>query len=161
VWGDDELYQTHFIFNPYGHGWHLDRRRFDRMLAQAAQRGGARLLCGAQVTACLPLADSCWQGEIASGRRKRWARAKLLVDATGRAAALARWQGAKRLNSDRLVGLAGVLAAAAPANDTAACDACTLVEACADGWWYSALLPGGRLIAVYLTDADLLRCRHG
>ena len=25
---------------------------------------------------------------------------------------------------------------------------CTLVEACADGWWYSALLPGRRLIAV-------------
>jgi hypothetical protein len=24
-----------------------------------------------------------------------------------------------------------------------------LVEACADGWWYSALLPGQRLIAVY------------
>ena len=35
-------------------------------------------------------------------------------------------------------------------------DACTLVEACADGWWYSAWLPDARLMAVYMTDADLL-----
>ena len=35
----------------------------------------------------------------------------ILIDATGRAAALARRQGAKRLNADRLVGLAGVLVA--------------------------------------------------
>ena len=41
------------------------------------------------------------------------------------------------------------------------CDSCTLVEACADGWWYSALLPGGRLMAVYMTDADLLRRQRG
>ena len=50
VWGEEELYQTHFIFNPYGQGWHLDRQRFDAMLAQAARQAGARLCCGAQVT---------------------------------------------------------------------------------------------------------------
>jgi 2-polyprenyl-6-methoxyphenol hydroxylase-like FAD-dependent oxidoreductase len=44
---------------------------------------------------------------------------------------------------------------------TDACDCCTLVEACADGWWYSALLPDNRLMAVYMTDADLLRRQHG
>ena len=40
VWGEDELYETHSIFNAYGQGWHLDRQRFDTMLAQAAEKPG-------------------------------------------------------------------------------------------------------------------------
>ena len=167
VWGDDELYQTHFIFNPYGQGWHLDRQRFDAMLAQAARQAGAHLYCGAQVTSCLPLAGDRWQvaftSGVASSRRQHQLRATFLIDATGRAAVLARRQGANRLNADRLVGLAGVLAARSRESDRPEdeCDSCTLVEACADGWWYSALLPGRRLMAVYMTDADLLRRHRG
>ena len=132
------------------------------MLAQAARQAGAHLYCGAQVTSCLPLAGDRWQVAFTSGiRRQHQLRATFLIDATGRAAVLARRQGANRLNADRLVGLAGVLAARPRASDGPenGCDSCTLVEACADGWWYSALLPAGRLMAVYMTDADLLR-RH-
>ncbi|HEY6995399.1 MAG TPA: FAD-dependent oxidoreductase [Xanthobacteraceae bacterium] len=166
AWGEEELYQTHFIFNPYGQGWHLDRQRFDAMLARAAPQSGAHLCCGARVTSCLPLAGGGWQVEftadLAPAGRPHRIRTKFLVDATGRAAALARRQGAKRLNADRLIGLAAVLSAR-PQSDRRAntCDCCTLVEACADGWWYSALLPGGRLIAVYMTDSDLLRRHRG
>ena len=38
VWGHEELYENHFIFHPYGHGWHLDRQRFDD--ARANRREG-------------------------------------------------------------------------------------------------------------------------
>jgi flavin-dependent dehydrogenase len=167
VWGDDEPYETHFIFNPYGQGWHLDRQRFDAMLARAARQASARLYCGAQVTSCLPLAGDRWEvsftAGVASSRRQHRLHARFLIDATGRTAALARRQGAKRLNADRLVGLAAMLAARSRKSGRSdeECDSRTLVEACADGWWYSALLPGGRLMAVYMTDADLLRRRRG
>jgi flavin-dependent dehydrogenase len=167
VWGDDELYQTHFIFNPNGQGWHLDRQRFDRMLAQAARQAGAHLYCGAKVTSCPPLAGDRWQvaftSGVASSRQEHQLRARFLIDATGRAAVLARRQGANRLNADQLVGLASVLEARSRESDGPEdeCDSCTLVEACTDGWWYSALLPGRRLMAVYMTDADLLRRQRG
>ncbi len=121
VWGEDELYQTHFIFNPYGQGWHLDRQRFDTMLVQAARQAGARLYCDAQVASCLPLAGDRWQvaftSGVAAGRGQHQLRAMFLIDATGRAAVLARWQGSKRLNADRLVGLASVLAARSRESD--------------------------------------------
>jgi flavin-dependent dehydrogenase len=163
AWGEAELYQTHFVLNAYGQGWHLDRRTFDHMLAGAVRESGACLHCDAEATSCVR-SDGWWQFSFtvgdASGRRDHGLRARYLVDATGRAAVLARRQGAKRLNTDRLVGLSGVLAARAQREGADACDPCTLVEACADGWWYSALLPGRRLIAVYLTDADLLRRHH-
>ena len=35
-------------------------------------------------------------------------------------------------------------------------DATTLIEAMDCGWWYSALLPNGRLVAAWFTDPDLL-----
>jgi flavin-dependent dehydrogenase len=75
-----------------------------------------------------------------------------VIDATGRAAVLAAQLGARRLVFDRLVGVVG-LARLRPGENA---DTRTLVEADADGWWYSARIPGSRLVICYLTDADLL-----
>ena len=163
VWGEEELQEQHFIFNPHGHGWHLDRQSFDLMLAQAAGRSGARVYCDAQVGSCLRLASDAdrnegWQVEFTCGGRRSQLRAKLLIDATGRVATLARRQGAKRVNADRLVGLVGLLTVRSSESEG---DARTLVESSADGWWYSALLPKQRLIAVYMTDGDLLPRQSG
>ena len=171
VWGEDEPFESHFIFNANGHGWHLDRQRFDAMLATAADSAGARLYRGARLRSCLPLTRG-WQIELTSDapddRRVHRIEARLVVDATGRGAAFARQQGAKRFAVDRLVGLAGVVAprtrgrgCPTAAHNDCGGDAWTLVEACSDGWWYSALLPTGRWIAVYMTDADLLQRGRG
>lgn len=163
AWGEEELYEQHFIFNPHGHGWHLDRQSFDSMLAQTAERSGARVYCDAQVGSCLRRAADAgrnegWQVEFTCGGQRSQLRAKFLIDATGRAATLARQQGAKRINADRLVGLVGLLNTRSSESEG---DTRTLVEASADGWWYSALLPQQRLIAVYMTDADLLPRQSG
>ncbi|WP_206286128.1 hypothetical protein, partial [Pseudomonas viridiflava] len=36
----------------------------------------------------------------------------------------------------------------------------SLVEAIPAGWWYSAPLPDGRMVAVLMTDADLLQASN-
>ena len=51
VWGDGEPYENHFVFHPHGRGWHLDRARFDRMLAAAAAERGVAVRIDARVTA--------------------------------------------------------------------------------------------------------------
>jgi flavin-dependent dehydrogenase len=48
AWGGSDLYDNDFIVNPYGPGWHLDRRRFDIMLAHAAMAAGVEVLRGAR-----------------------------------------------------------------------------------------------------------------
>src|SRR5262249_39649411 len=53
AWGRDDIDENHFIGNPYGHGWHLDRRRFDGMLASIARTCGARVALESRVTACV------------------------------------------------------------------------------------------------------------
>lgn len=163
VWGNDTPYENHAILNPHGTGWHLDRHRFDRMLFDAARRAGATAWCGARLHTCAPLPDGRWElaftddsGDPAWPHRVR---ATAVIDATGRAATFARRQHARRINTDRLIGLVmfGDRRETGAGDDS--CGRSTLVEACADGWWYSAVLPDGRLIAVYMTDADLVQCR--
>ena len=153
AWGQDEPYENHFIFNPYGDGWHLDRRRFDAMLALAAEEAGAYVCQAARVTSTLPIASREWEVEFVSDGQRKRIQASFLVYATGRVGAAARRIGAKRISYDRLVGLVGYFSAcSADTND----ECQTLVEATENGWWYSALLPDARMVVAYMTDADLL-----
>ena len=130
-WGQDELYENHFIFNPYGHGWHVDRRRFDEMLALVAEEAGVEVCRGARLMSCLPVAKRDWQVELTSGSEQRSLQAMFLVDATGRASVLARWQGAKRIFYDRLVSIIGFFSSGSAEGET---DHQTLVEAVEEGW---------------------------
>lgn len=153
AWGQAELEENHFIFNPHGHGWHLDRQRFDEMLAASASEAGADVFRGARMTSCQPHGPEGWQVEFTHAGITQQLHAGFMVDATGRASLLARQQGAKRIRCDRLSAVIGLFTA--PASDSEQ-DYRTLVESAADGWWYSARLPQSQLVVAYMTDADLL-----
>ena len=153
AWGQDEPYENHFIFNPYGHGWHLDRKRFDAMLALEAEEAGTKVCLGARGVSCLPVTSGGWQVEFTSDGKRDHLQAALLVYATGRACVLARWQRAKRIFYDRLVGLVGFFSARSAERK---CNYQTLIEAAENGWWYSGWLPESRLVVAYMTDADLV-----
>jgi flavin-dependent dehydrogenase len=147
AWGEAEPRDNDFLFAARGNGWHLDRAAFDSMLAAEAARRGIALLHPARLSAAVR-EGSDWRLRLAGGAELC---ARFVVDATGTAAAFARRQGARFLASDRLTGFARFY------EGSEAADPRTLVEAFADGWWYTAGLPGGRRIAACLTDADLAR----
>ncbi len=198
AWGSSELVDHSFVFNPHGCGWHVDRRRFDRMLLDAATEAGAKLVSGFGLTTCWQVGSSWWlQGKkvfqelpepfTAEAQRTLSKRrdssqtlcdpsamlrdsavekadseslfssdsvsieADFVIDASGRGSWFARRQGAKRIRHDNLVGLAVLLKAESETDQ----DSLTLVEAVAEGWWYAALLPCKKLVAVFLSDADL------
>jgi flavin-dependent dehydrogenase len=145
AWGERELRANPFLFDPRGHGWHVDRRRFDAQLAAAAHAAGAILLQGDAVGACIAGEHGGWRLAVAG----RELTANALIDAGGRGARIARGLGAQRQIEDHLVGVA--------AHYRSRDSGSTLVEAAADGWWYSAPLPDDRLVVMFMTDADLCR----
>jgi flavin-dependent dehydrogenase len=138
------------LASGYGSGWHVDRRAFDAMLADAAAGAGAHLRLGTSVAACRHDGTG-W--EVATGDGSRL-RGRVLVDATGRRAGPGRSLGARRVLFDRLV---AVSAGWSDVDVTG--ERYLLVEAGADGWWYTAPLPGGAIVGMLMTDADL--CRRG
>jgi flavin-dependent dehydrogenase len=152
AWGRPGLYANDFIFNPYGNGWHVDRSRFDAMLAQAAENAGVHVLRGAQLISIQETAGNGWRVEVgAEGKQLEW-ESQFVVDATGRASTLARKLGASRSSCDHLI---GVVAFFTPDMLDHASSHATLVEAVEEGWWYSALLPDRRMVVAHMTDADI------
>ena len=130
AWGSPEPGVVEHVLNPLGHAWNLDRKRFDADLRSAAARLGVELREGRYPVDAPP--------------------ARLVIDASGRGARFARRQGARTRHLYRLVSLWAVWTAE---HDQ---DARLHLEAVEHGWWYSVLLPGGRRMVMYLTDADLL-----
>jgi len=133
AWGSSDVVSRDFLFVGAGHGWHLDRGRFDRSLAMAVRDRG-----GTVITNCTH--DSAAVGGGAT----------FFVDATGRHASYARQHGANIEQHDNLTGLVALF------NGTAA-NGGTLVEAVPDGWWYSAQLPDERIVVAFMTDAGIIR----
>ncbi|MDF1794430.1 MAG: tryptophan 7-halogenase [Thalassobaculaceae bacterium] len=145
LWGGTVA--THdFLRDPHGAGWHLDRTGFDTMLQAAAIHAGATIHRGVTVRTLTPR-SGCWGMVTSLGHRLR---TRLLIDATGRAAAVARRLGARRQVLDRLTGVYVVLRGETGEPS----DSFSRIEAEADGWWYTAPLPDGTRVAAFHSDSD-------
>jgi len=154
VWGAGTQGVTDFMRDPDGHGWHLDRARFDSWLRLVAVARGATLIAPARLCA-IRRGEGCLHAQLAADRGRIDLSAAFAIDAGGRAAPLARRLGAQRLATDRLV--CGWVHGHAPPTGRGV--GLTTVEAVAEGWWYTALLPGEQRVLAFLTDADLPAAR--
>jgi flavin-dependent dehydrogenase len=151
AWGSNSIQERDFIFGPTGAGWRVDRSVFEEELMHAATEAGARWHSGQHLVACSR--DTRFKLTVRGLNGIETYRSDFVVDATGRASRVAGSLGARRVIYDRLIGVAAFFDGNAGESSE---DSFTLIEAVSSGWWYSARLPGGKLIAVYMTDGDLL-----
>ena len=147
LWGKDFLGYNDAVFDPAGAGWHLDRVAFDNALRDEVAARGIPIfkpLCLNTVHNASDgavLLDFAGAGEVT---------ARLLVDASGVVAA-----GLRRLNVARnLVDVLLVYHAVTNVNPSSAGAARTFLEAVPYGWWYSARIPGNRMVAMLATDKE-------
>ncbi|MFO0575800.1 MAG: NAD(P)/FAD-dependent oxidoreductase [Polyangia bacterium] len=153
AWGSPELAEQHSLFSPFGTGWHLDRSRFDAMVSTAAEEHGATVLRGARVTSLDGAGPGPVRARITGPQGELEAEAQVVVDATGRAAAIARALGSERLAYDRLVGILGLFTVppgGPPLGPS------LLLESVPQGWLYSVPLPDGSLLVAAMVDADAI-----
>lgn len=134
------------IRSRFGPDLHLDRQQFDILLLDQAKARGAALFRPATLRG-VDIVRGAVCVHVSNGQGLRELRAAWLLDATGSAASVLRRVGATRHRVDRLVGFAGHY-------ELGQTEPSTLVEAADEGWWYSAPRPGGRMVTIFLTDAD-------
>lgn len=158
IWGSDALGYNDFLFNPHGHGRHLDRRRFDELLARSAEAAGAELRLHTRCVAVRRLAQGLEldlvEADLDDSSGRQTVRARYVVDAAGSAATLARRLGAEKQVHDRLTCVAAFLVSE---QDGVSC--MTWLEAVENGWWYGARLPGGRAVVAFATDGEIVQSR--
>ena len=150
TWGGSDLLEQDAIRNLDGPGWHLDRDRFDAWLLGAARERGAAVLTETRLAGARRLEGGAgWRLALERAGRPLQVAAPFVVDATGRNSLFARQAGARRAALDKLV--CGWLFG----TDRTDAGGVSELHAEAEGWWYTAPLPGRRRLLAFYTDADL------
>lgn len=159
-WGSAERQVVDFIRDPHGHAWHLDRLAFDALLRHRAEQAGAELWTGTKFLTAAEK-DGGWSLRLRRGEPRASSagvdgeaeiETKILVDATGRVARVSAELGVPRRKDDELLGFHRLFQVEDGPEDG---DSSTLIESVADGWWYTAPLPGKVRVVAFFTDADL------
>lgn len=138
--------ERHAIRSRFGPDLHVDRKEFDTLLLDEAQQRGATLFRPAMVRG-MDIVRGAASVQLTSLEGRCQLQAAWVLDATGSAASMVRRSGGVRHRVDRLIGFAGL-------HELGQIEPSTLVETAEEGWWYSAPRPGGRMVTMFLTDAD-------
>ncbi len=156
-WGDDELGYNDFVCSPFGNGWHLDRRRFDLLLADAVRERGLELRTRTRFLEALEHGENGAMLRLKGvGGENGRISARFVVDATGRRSLYARRLGARRRDLDRLVSVTAFF----ELPEASRFARLTLLEAVEYGWWYTARLPDRRIVVAVATSHDLHKAHH-
>lgn len=145
IWGSEKPRYTDFIQQPPGYGWHIDRVAFEKLLVDQAHSLGTNLKGGVK------LQSAKWQGDhwkvswIDQPENVHEENFDFIIDASGRNSWLARRQGVDRLFEASQLALITFLTAQTPISETN-----SLIEATAQGWWYSANLPDNKVATAFL-----------
>lgn len=142
-WGSDTAVELDPMRDPDGAGWHLDRACFEADLrADAVARGAAFVGAGVEAAA---RSDKGWRLSLDNGTTMT---AQRLIDASGRHSRLLRGFGQRKLVIDRLA----CVYQRVPQDGRY--DPTTYTHAVRNGWWYTAMLPGGDRLVSFHGDSD-------
>ncbi len=151
-WGSSEPYENDFMYDPYGFGWHVNRNRFDLMLAAAAEEAGADIFMATHAHQCLRKREDHWIVEAEQSNRRLEFSAPFVIFAVGRARGPS-CDGSLYSHYDRLIACLSYLR---PRHLLGSFEPRTIIESTPNGWWYSAILPKNDLVIGFMTDSDLI-----
>src|SRR5262250_2106927 len=80
IWGSPQAVETDFLRDPDGHGWHIDRGRFDIWLRDIAVESGALLMAPAQLHSITGDGDG-WRARIQATESPVELTARVVIDA--------------------------------------------------------------------------------
>jgi len=146
AWGMPELGYNDFMFNPMGHGWHLNRQKFDQFLAKQVQK------CGIDFIQKTKVYNSHYANKIHKVFIKVkngftfQIESKFIVDASGINSSFSKRNGSIKITDDELVCITSFYKRIKNKSN----NQLTLLEATEYGWWYAAQLPDNQF-AIALT----------
>jgi flavin-dependent dehydrogenase len=154
AWGSDPLGQVDYILNAYGNGWLVARPTFDQMLSRVAVERGVTFFGKARLQRFSRDDHRTWRLTLSDDGMSRVVWSRFAVAATGRASSVLREAGETRRTYDQLLAIVARVARPASWQHD---DHRPLIEATADGWWFSLLFPDGDVHLALMTDSDLAR----
>lgn len=153
MWGHSELGYNDYLFNPMGHGWHLNRQIFDRRLITTVTQRGVEYWHNSRVYQT-QWVKSCHQLVIKTPHNKhKQIPAKFIVDATGKNSRISKKLGSTQQKNDDMVCITGFF----QQTENTEISKQTLLEAVEYGWWYTASLPNNGLAVALACDRSFAK----
>lgn len=144
-WHSNEASFHDFVQHPVGHGWHIDRVEFERMLLAKAALLEVDIRWRTTITRFERL-DNAWQVQLQSKNGSTVdEQFDFIVDATGRQSWFAKQLKVERLFEVEQLALVVFLSLNSPLEDST-----SLIETVDGGWWYSAKIPKQRAVSAFI-----------
>ena len=155
-WGSHLRGYNDSILSPYGHGWHLDRKRFNELMLDQATSKGAKIESN-----CSFLRSDKKGSGFKMFFKKQFKEeiildADIVVDASGYRSVFAQSQGSDKRNGTPLI----CLTARFKAKDDMECSRMTHLEAEELGWWYAARIPNNQMLVSFYTLPEIAKRRN-
>ena len=152
-WGSSQIRSRDFFPTGQGNGWNLDRKKFDKMLADEVKKRNGVIFTSSKVVKYQKEKNK-WNLLVKQGNGNTiHIDSDYVIDASGKNASFARNLGARWNILDNLVGIASVYEITNFDEDKSD----TLIESNPNGWWYSTLIPKNRRVVVFMTDSDVAK----
>ncbi len=152
AWGSETLGYNDFLYNPMGHGWHLDRAKFNQMLTDAVQDTSVEFRDNTRFTQCKPT-ESGYLLTLKNAQQSYQVHSRWVVDASGIKASFVHKLGHNSIHQDHQVCLTGFF----DQGDGQPLNQFTLLEATAYGWWYAARLPNQQTVVALACDRSFMQ----
>ena len=152
-WGSELRGYNDTILSPHGHGWHLDRARFNTFMQDEALASGADLLNKFTFETAAEDKDGFKLTLRNAEGLPQEIESDLVVDASGSRAVFARSQGSVKLHDRPLI----CLGLRFGGKHTAGLSALTHLESVEEGWWYAARIPGGQVLVTLYSNAATVK----
>ncbi|MEO1052839.1 MAG: NAD(P)/FAD-dependent oxidoreductase [Bacteroidota bacterium] len=152
-WGNHLHGYNDTILSPHGHGWHLDRSKFNRFLVERVKTLGGKVL-RQHTYLGHAVKDGVHTLEVDDNNGSSISLlADFVVDASGARGVFARDKGSHKKTGTPLVCLGLRFQMTANSQITHQ----THLESVSEGWWYATRIPGNLVLITLYTDAATVK----
>jgi flavin-dependent dehydrogenase len=149
-WGSELEFGNEAIKNPYGHGWHLDRKRFEQMWHTQCVSEGVELSYATHILEVNKQRKGGYGLKISHEGIIDNITCSFIVEASGRVRSFAKKIKIRSITEEAQVSYSKEY----ECNDLMSQP--MTVESFENGWWYHAPLPSNKILVVMITDRNFM-----
>ncbi len=152
-WGSPLRGYNDSLLSAHGHGWHLDRSKFNQFLVEESSKRGAIIISDATYIDADKLDIGYQIRYQKKGQEKETIDAHFVVDSTGSRGVFASDQGSYKIQGTPLV----CMGLRFKNKGNREVSKLTHLESVENGWWYAARIPGEFLLVTFYTTATIVK----
>ena len=150
-WGSQYPGYNDSIMNPHGHGWHLNRKKFNQLLTQTADsKKNIQLIENSTFRKTLDTNTLIYKDADGANRTLSY---DFIIDASGPKSIVAKSFGETQIHDTPLICVGMKFKQEKPA----LLSHLTQIEAVKHGWWYATSLPNQEALVTLFTHASIIK----